>query len=327
MGSDRLLGYTVAAVLLLFGAACGAEEEERPARSFDTDILRDTFKYDDSTPRLVDYSQLRQGCPERDCIPAIDEPRFVAADEADFLKDDEFVVAIDHAGVRKAYPTRIMLAHEIVNDDVGGEPLAITFCPLCGSATAIFRRMDGVDRRFGVSGVLYNSDLVMYDDTTESLWSQIEGRAIVGPSTGQILKDKPITVTRWKQWRKQHPDTLVLSTDTGFDHKYDKNPYEEYETDERVMLPAAATDKRLHPKKVVYGIDLDGTHVAYSEDFFAQDPVRTDTVNGRKLRLSLLDDGTVTIVDTEDGQSYAPLRLYWFAWYVFHPETELRSSP
>ena len=187
--------------------------------------------------------------------------------------------------------------------------------------------MDGVDRRFGVSGVLYNSDLVMYDDTTESLWSQIEGRAIVGPSTGQILKDKPITVTRWIQWRTQHPDTLVLSTDTGFDHNYDKNPYEEYETDERVMLPAAETDKRLHPKKVVYGIDLDGTHVAYSEDFFAQEPVRTDTVNGRKLRLSLLDDGTVTVVDTEDGQTYAPLRLYWFAWYVFHPETELRRSP
>ena len=327
MVSNGFLTYTLAAALLLAGITTGAEEENRAAPTFEIDILRDTFGYDDKTPRLIDYSQLRQGCPQRDCIPAIDNPRFIAADDVDFLSDDEFVIAIDHAGVKKAYPTRIMLAHEIVNDDVGGEPLAITFCPLCGSATAIFRRIDDVDRRFGVSGVLYNSDLVMYDDTTESLWSQIEGRAIAGPSTGQILEDKPITVTRWKQWRELHPDTLVLSTDTGFDRTYDKNPYEEYETDERVMLPAAATDKRLHPKKVVYGIDVEGTHVAYTEDFFAPGSVRTDTVNGRELKLSMLNDGTVTVVETANQQAYPPLRLYWFAWYVFHPNTELRSSP
>ncbi len=302
-----------------------APSEERPSGTFSIDILHDTFGYTDETPRTVPFSELRQGCPERDCIPAIDQPKFLAVDEAVYLSDEEFVLAVVHNGETKVYPTRILLAHEIVNDVVGGEPMAITFCPLCGSGIAVLRRIGNNTVRFGVSGVLYNSDLVMYDDATESLWSQIDGRAIAGPATGREFETIPLTMARWGQWRRSHPESLVLSRDTGFDRTYDRNRYEEYETSDSVMLPAAATDKRLHPKKIVFGLEVDGIPVAYTEEYLQANTEFTDNVNGRPVHISLGDDGTVTATDLEGAGTYTPIRMYWFAWYVFHPSTELRS--
>ena len=205
----------VTAALLVFGMLPVLAQ-----RHYDTNILEETFAFDDSTPRSVDFDKLYQACPIRDCIRSIDYPRFVTADEADFLKADDLILGIVIDGDARAYPAKILDHHEIVNDTVGGKPIAITFCPLCGSGVAMSRVMGDVVTEFGVSGILYNSDLVIYDRASNTLWSQIEGVAIAGPNTGQKLATLPVTMTRWSRWQKKHPVSKVLSSDTGFGQDY-----------------------------------------------------------------------------------------------------------
>jgi hypothetical protein len=185
---------TTSALLLLFlvgGVASAAD-----GRTFETDILADTFGFGPQTKRAVDLADLHQGCPARDCIPSIDNPVFVAADAAGFLSDDDIVLAIEHGGEARAYPARILNLHEIVNDTIGADPVAITFCPLCGSGLAFRRVVDGEVTELGVSGVLYNSDLVFYDRNTGTLWDQVEGKGIVGPMTGATLDTRRIRPQR-----------------------------------------------------------------------------------------------------------------------------------
>src|SRR3546814_872206 len=139
------------------------EARTRAARTWPVNVLSETFGFDENTPAEVPLSELIQGCPARDCIPAIENPKFVSAEQADFLADDDIVLAISVDGVHRAYPTAILSRHEIVNDTIAGQPIAITYCPLCGSGAAFSRRIDGEVTTFGVSGVLHNSDLVLYD--------------------------------------------------------------------------------------------------------------------------------------------------------------------
>ena len=174
-------------------------------RQYDTDILKDTFAFDDSTPRSVDFDKLVQACPVRDCIRSIDNPRFVTSDQAGFLNADDLILGVVIGGDVRAYPAKILDHHEIVNDTVGGKPIAITYCPLCGSGVAVSRVIGGVVTEFGVSGVLYNSDLVIYDRASNTLWSQIEGAGVVGPNTGKKLQTLPVTMTRWSRWQKNIP--------------------------------------------------------------------------------------------------------------------------
>lgn len=166
----------------------------------------------------LDLSLLGLGCPARDCIPSIDRPEFETPTEASgWLKPNDLVVSVTHNGVTKAYPVKILNWHEIVNDDFNGEPLAVTFCPLCNSAL-VFRRpiVDGKILEFGVSGRLYKSDLVMYDRQTASFWSQIEGRAIVGPLAGTRLEYVPTEMILWQKWQERHSVAWVLARPTVY---------------------------------------------------------------------------------------------------------------
>lgn len=166
----------------------------------------------------LDVSLLDLGCPARDCIPSIDRPEFETPTEANsWLKARDLVVSVTHNGVTKAYPVKILNWHEIVNDDFNGEPLAITFCPLCNSAL-VFRRpiVDGEILEFGVSGRLYKSDLVMYDRQTASFWSQIEGRAIIGPLAGTRLEYIPTEMMTWQKWQERHSVAWVLARPTVY---------------------------------------------------------------------------------------------------------------
>jgi hypothetical protein len=228
-------------------------------------------------------------------------------------------------GEHRAYPARILDHHEIVNDTIGGEPVAITWCPLCGSAVGIRRELDGEFVEFGVSGVLYNSDLVLYDRTTNTLWDQIIAEGIVGPMTGEKLDLIPVTMTTWGRWKKSHPDTLVLSTDTGFDKDYSQDRYAQYRDSFNLMFPVAQTDERVHPKSVVFGFDLDGTTVAITESLLQERGTVDFKLAGRGLTATMSDDGSVAL-RTDDGQAFTPIRLFWFAWYTFHPQTELISD-
>ena len=166
----------------------------------------------------LDLGLLDLGCPARDCIPSIDKPEFETPAEANgWLKPTDLVVSVTHNGVTKAYPVKILNWHEIVNDDFNGEPLAVTFCPLCNSALVFLRPIiDGKILEFGVSGRLYKSDLVMYDRQTASFWSQIEGRAIIGPLAGTRLEYVPTEMMTWQKWQERYGVAWVLARPTVY---------------------------------------------------------------------------------------------------------------
>jgi|GEM_PF-708648 len=298
-----------------------ASQPERPRNPFDSDILVETFGYGPQTPSLVAYEDLYQGCPARDCIPSIDKPNYVSADEATFLGDDELIMGVNINGQQRAYPARIMDYHEIVNDTIAGQPIAVTWCPLCGSGVAFDPRIDGEVVEFGVSGVLHDSDLVMYDRKTDSLWQQITGQAIMGPRLGERLEILPMTMTDWQTWRQAHPDTQVLSTDTGVDRDYgDSRRYDAYDQSDRLAFPVSERDLTIHPKSVVFGFDIDGHKLAIFEDQLDQQPRMETSLGQRQLIIERLADGSVKATD-EDGNVHPSIRLFWFAWYNFHPDT------
>ena len=208
---------------------------------------------------LIDLDEIRSGGPPPDGIPSIDEPTFVRPAEVDFLEENEPVLAFDIDGDRRVYPVQILMWHEIVNDTVGGVPVAVTYCPLCNSAVAYDRRVDGKVVEFGTSGSLWNSALVMYDRQTETLWSHFTGQAIVGELTGTELDAFPLATVPWGVWRDANPDGLVLSRDTGFDRNYGRNPYPGYDDiNSEPFLFEGEVDGRYTAMTRIVGVEFDG---------------------------------------------------------------------
>ena len=208
---------------------------------------------------LVDLVEIRSGGPPPDGIPSIDEPAFVPAADVDFLADNEPVLAVDVGGDVRAYPVQILMWHEIVNDTVGGIPVAVTYCPLCNSAVAYDRRIDDRIMVFGTSGLLWNSALVMYDRQTETLWSHFTGQGIVGELTGVELDTFAVATVPWQVWRDANPDGLVLSRDTGFDRDYGRNPYPGYDdVNNEPFLFEGEVDGRYTAMTRIAGVERDG---------------------------------------------------------------------
>lgn len=213
----------------------------------------------------VPLDQLVQGGPPPDGIPSIDNPKFVSASNASSWLNDDYdsVIGIKLNGDVRAYPLKILVWHEIVNDVVGGIPIAITYCPLCYSTAAFIRQINGTTVQFGTSGKLYNSNLVMYDRLTKSLWSEIWGQAIAGNLTGYKLQRVPIDVTTWGQWKQLNPNTRVLSRQTGFNRDYSDDPYGNYYFTSGLYFPVSHLDQRLPQKTVVLGLTLGEVSKAY----------------------------------------------------------------
>lgn len=280
------------------------------------------FSQDQKEKARISLSELRSGGPPKDGIPSIDNPKFVSASEADkFLKPDDPVLGLDYQGKARAYPHRIMNWHEIVNDTVAGEPILVTYCPLCFTGIAFERKIDGKETAFGVSGKIYKSNLVMYDRLTETLWNQLGGEAIIGEHLGKKLKQIPLETITWTDWKQKHPNTEVLSQDTGYSRNYNQNPYEGYETN-RDTFGTEFEDDRLHPKSKVWGIEIDGKFKAYSDEALARVGSLNDSFEGKNLKISRSQDGAVAIKN-ESSQEIVPTISFWFAWVAFHPETEL----
>jgi cytochrome c biogenesis protein CcdA len=288
--------------------------------SLDTEQMVDK----DNIDYAVDPSKIISGGPPKDGIPSIDSPKFVSVAEADnWIADDELILAVDYNGIERIYPLQIMVWHEIVNDNIGGDPVLITYCPLCGSGIAYERKINGEEVEFGTSGKLYNSNLVMYDRKTDSYWSQIEGVAIVGPLTGTKLKAISIDTVVWGDWKGGHLDAEVLSQDTGYSRNYGADPYGSYYEDSYVWFPLESEDNRIHPKTVIFGIEVDGRFKAYREDDLIEVGEITDEFNGVNLVVKRSVDGAVTIVNLNNKEKIVKERDFWFAWYAFHPDTEL----
>jgi hypothetical protein len=239
-----------------------------------------------NTSHAVPLDQIVSGGPPPDGIPSIDAPRFVSASNASaWLADDyDSVIGINLNGDARAYPLQILVWHEIVNDVVGGVPVAITYCPLCYSTQAFVRQINGTTVQFGTSGKLYNNNLVMYDRLTRSLWSQVWGEAIAGNLTGHRLQRVPIDVTTWGAWRRLHPDTLVLSRQTGFVRDYNDDPYGAYYFTNAIYFPLSHLDSRLSAKTVVLGLTIDGSSRAYVVNTpFGQGSVAYELANQTRL--------------------------------------------
>ena len=282
----------------------------------------DGFSFDQDIPGYETYLSFIQGCPTKDCIPSIDDPKFESVSAADeWLDEEDVVFVVDYKGQVKAYPQRILNWHEIVNDVIG-DPLVITFCPLCGSALTFDRRVDGQTLEFGVSGKLHNNDLVMYDRQTESLWQQITGGAIVGELFGKRLAQIPTSGMRFSQFKIGFPNGEVLSRDTGFRRDYDSYPYGNYESDTNPLFPVeGGVDTTIHPKAVVYGVIIGEEAKAYSEGKIREEGIINDEVGGVSIKISY-NNGDVNVIRSDDLE-LAATRLFWFAWKAFHPDTKL----
>jgi hypothetical protein len=300
------------AVGAVIAAACGGsagvddeirgEENAGPAAAEDaTREFRDRFGSSwpdtDFTKHAVDPSELLSGGPGKDGIPAIDEAKFVSVDEAaSFLQDREPVIVVEVNGEARAYPVQILIWHEIANDVVGDVPLAVTYCPLCNSAIAFEREVGGTVYDFGVSGLLRNSDLVMYDRQTESWWQQFTGEAIVGTLTGTVLDFVPASTVSFADFRAAHSAGLVLSRDTGFARDYGRNPYVGYDETASPFLFEGETDGRLPPAERVVAVDLNGETAAYAFSSLTDRLVVEDTLGGTPI-VVFFQPGTKSALD------------------------------
>ena len=319
--------YRALTLLLLLTISLFARSEVESKSPERIDILRDTFGISGSSPGDYDWDEVMQGCSHRDCIPSIDQPKFLEADQVEFLTDEDMVIAVTSGKESRAYPIRILVWHELVNDLFAGTPIVVSYCPLCGSGLVFERTLDGVAVEFGVSGLLHNSDLIMYDRKTESLWQQITGTAFGGKKRGERLAVFPSAMTTWGQWRNAHPDTEVLSTDTGHpDYSYEETPYGDYATSDELMFPVSIVDARRHPKLEIVGAEIDGQPVAYDLDYLRRAGTVEDEIGAKKIQVTLGDDGMVTVTQAGTKQRWTAHRMFWFAWYSFHPDTLLRDG-
>ena len=312
--------------------------------------------------RTVPLDQIVNGGPPPDGIPSIDFPKFVSVEEGDeFLVDFDKVVGININGDIRAYPLQILVWHEIVNDIVGGIPVAVTYCPLCFTNQVFDRTVNNTILQFGTSGKLYNNNLVMYDRSSNSLWSQAIGQGIVGKHAGIKLEKFPFDVAYWKDWKQLYPNTKVLSRETGTVRPYGADPYKDYYDSPDVLFPVSNKDNRLELKEIVIGLERGEINKAYkiqdieklkvindqlnneSVTLFSLHPLMArvfdSSVKGQKLIFQynnsnniVTDEQTgsqwnfegMSINGTLKGEQLSRLPFdegYWFEWVTFHPQT------
>ena len=239
------------------------------------------------------------GGPPKDGIPSIDRPKLVSVAEADeFLAPREPVAVLEHQGTARAYPLQILVWHEIVNDEVGGEPVAVTFCPLCNSTVAFSREVEGRRLEFGTTGMLRNSDLVMYDRETESWWQQITADAVVGELTGTELEVLPSQVLSWSEFQRLHPEGEVLSRDTGFSRDYGSNPYVGYDQpDSQPFLFEGESNDALPPKERVAAVKTAEGAVVYPFTRLQEEAPINDEIDGDPV-VVLFDPNVASALDS-----------------------------
>lgn len=285
-------------------AVSGGVEEEEPTllpveeppsgaeREFSTDF----------NIHSVPYREILSGGPPKDGIPAIDEPRYMSAAEADeWLEDVEPVIRVEIGDKARAYPLQVLMWHEIVNDELGGEPVAVTFCPLCNTGLAFLRTLDGQVLDFGTTGRLRFSNLIMYDRQTESWWQQATGEAIVGELTGRRLEFIPAPIISWEQFKEGNPEGSVLSRETGFARRYGENPYVGYDDVNRppFLYRGPELPDDLPPVARILAVQLNGESVAYPYNTLESVRVVNDEVGGEAI-VVFWEEGTASALDSRE---------------------------
>ena len=296
---------------------------EYPREQNTTLADENNVKITDGVKHSIPLEDILDGGPGKDGIPSIDQPKFIGVNEAkSVFKEDGQGLVVSIGSDSRFYPYQILVWHELVNDTVGGTPVLVSYCPLCNSGIVFERKINSEVAGFGVSGKLYNSDLLMYDRKTDSLWSQISGEAVVGPLTGAGLTQLEANVITLQVFSKKFPQGKVLSKDTGFTRDYERNPYGNYSQTKETLFPVNQEDSRLNPKTVVYGIEVGGNFKAYPEEVLKAKGLIKDALNSHAIELSY-NEGLIEINDITAGMNILVKPSFWFAWFAFHPSTEV----
>ncbi|MDC1205260.1 DUF3179 domain-containing protein [Candidatus Pacebacteria bacterium] len=273
----------------------------------------------------IPIDEIRQGCFQQDCIPSVDDPKFVSVTEANkLLPEDTIGVALSYKEVDRFYPFNMLVTREIVNDVVADDPLLVTYCPLCGTGIVFDRSVNGVVYEFGVSGMLWQSNLLMYNRAPEiedrNLWSQVLGEAVVGESAGTKLRVVPSDIMKYVDWAIQNSEGIVLNTGRIGD------PYggDYYGVARRFAPDFDETSSPLDPSAYVYGIEVGDTFKAYPSEELPVG-VTTDTIGTQVVTITKSDSGLVVFAN-EAGEQLVDIEGFWFSWIAAHPETELWSK-
>ena len=279
----------------------------------------------DLSQSVISTERIRSGGPGKDGIPAISDPKLIASVKADYLRKNDRVIGVALGEEVRAYPLRILNYHEIVNDRIGDTALAVTYCPLCDSAAVFDRKTPLGEREFGVSGLLYNSNVLLYDRTEgdESLWSQALVRGISGPGANVPLRGVPLELTTWEDWLNRYPSTKVLSPDTGYPRSYEQSPYGDYMESERLMFPVDPKSDRLPTKERVLAVWHNQVSKVYPvSEFSSEHPRVEDSLDGKHYIIDYNPvSNTLRVEQAEDGVQW--MYSFWFAWHAMHPESEV----
>ena len=319
--------------------------------------------FDEAGEPLIRLDEIVWGGVRQDGIPPLRNPAMLAADDVGYLEDDHIVFGLSVNSDARAYPKRILAWHEMFVDVVGGVPVAGVYCTLCGTVILFHTEHDGVNHALGTSGFLYRSNKLMYDQATQSMWSTMRGTPVVGPLAGKgiVLDRGSVVTTTWGEWRRRHPDTKVLSLETGHQRNYDEGAaYRDYFATDELMFEVPALDTRLKNKDEVFTVllaDHPDRPLAISAEFLAANPVHHDTIEDTVLvvftdpsganRAYASEDVTFTGYDgdwivqdgsgmtwtmdehaltAEDGRVLHRIpaqRAFWFGWYAAFPHTRL----
>lgn len=273
-------------------------------------------------------SNIVSGGPPPDGIPPIENPQYISIEEADkLLEAEDAVFLANFEGETYVFPQRIMVWHEIVNEEINGRKLSITYCPLTGSAIGYYGNISVGSTSFGTSGKLVNSNLIMYDRQTESYWSQILGLAISGPLAGEKLDRFQLTWTNWSLVKAQYKRANILSSKTGFNRDYSNDPYgsyrseqsENYYKNENLYFDVLSKDESLNRKDIVIAGEYNGQHFAVEKEFVAREKEIDFKIAENQLK-AVYEPELDTVRISKDDEKLIVFDVMWFGWHAFYPE-------
>lgn len=312
---------------------------------------------------LIRFDEIRWGGVVQDGIPPLRNPEMISVADASYLRDDNIVFGIEVNGEARAYPKRILAWHEMFTDTIQDVPVAGVYCTLCGTVILYKTEVQGVTHKMGTSGFLYRSNKVMYDQATQSLWSTLEGKPVAGPLVGQGIQMEYLSVvtSTWGEWKRRHPETTVLSLNTGHRRDYGEGvAYKNYFADDELMFNVQRNDNRLKNKESILAIKLPETSeeiIAISTRFLNKNKVFHTTIGDKNLIVLTDKSGANRVFDAgktrfkklkssdqvvdasgqswtihenklvaSDGTTYERINTFnafWFGWQAAYPDTKL----
>ena len=343
-------------ITLFLATACSDESESTSQSSVNNNNTNSDW--------LIPENLVFDGGPGKDGIPSIDNPKFSKASEIEFLHDRDLILAIQIGDELKAYPHPILDWHEIVNDEIGGEKIALTYCPLTGTGIGWSRVINNQETTFGVSGLLYNSNLMPYDRSSNSTWSQQRLDCVNGSNIGQKAELFSFVEITWANWKEAYPESLVLNTDTGINRDYGRYPYGDYRSNNNTLFPITNDDDTFSKKERLLGIRINEQFKAYPFSSEVGTELINDNIEGTDILVirntqrnyivsfiaesgqtyQLLDDALFpAIIEDRQGTRYdilgnalnnrsqqltkpAQFIGYWFSWGAFYEDIDIYDN-